>query len=345
MNTFKNSQYTITTSLNDETGMLYIEFANNISYASYEGSFNSSEFRLSFGLNEIYILINNTFAEFVKNEDTKGSREDPTKRDKYQLTPVIDNGMMVLNYHCIVSGFLNVEFSLRLRKKKVSGDEQLLVELNKQKQLVDTLMKRIKQIEMHSTKQTDTIEKNQDMISSLTKQIKDAESAVVEKQNKIVKLDKLIKDFSIIDNFTGINLFSPQETQENIDLCPGEIRNEIRKSIQKYGWNIRRGNINKKEMNGPHWETTLYTDTKLVIRLRQSGQGSAHFFLDGETFYAESITYFSGPMDPSRRSLFEKWGQEGKLSKKYIHPQVYVDYLVGCKESEIMKAFSFNIRK
>ena len=173
MNTFKNEQYTITSSLND--GTIYIEVANNISYASYEGKFDLSAFRLSFGLNEIYILINNSFTEFVKE------KYDIAGKDEYQLNPVIDNGMLLLNFHCIVSGFLNMEFSLKLRKKIVSVDEQLLGELNKQKQMIDTLMRNYND---------SVIEKTQISldINKLTHQVKELEEVLREKDEKISQL-------------------------------------------------------------------------------------------------------------------------------------------------------------
>ena len=133
MNTFKNAEYTITTSLSDQSASIYVKIANNISYAAYEGTFEKSAFRLSFEIAGIYRLINKCFAAFTCGE------EDP----KYSVAFELESNSMCLAFRCAIEEFLVIDFEIRLREKTVSGDSICLAELEKQKQLVEALKEQV----------------------------------------------------------------------------------------------------------------------------------------------------------------------------------------------------------
>lgn len=162
MNTFKNAEYTITTSLSDQSASIYVKIANNISYAAYEGTFEKSAFRLSFEIAGIYSLINKCFAAFT---DCGGFKSP------YTVTMELESSMMMrLAFNCMLEGIIAVEFELRLQQKIVQGDAILSVELEKQNQLIERLIKRLdsaeKMIELQNNKiaglekLTKTVEKN-----------------------------------------------------------------------------------------------------------------------------------------------------------------------------------------
>lgn len=85
MNTFRNNQYTITTSLNERSA-IYIKIANNISYMCYEGNFDSAAFKLPFELSNIYELVNKCFAgmdgKTTESSDGEGEGEDDDESDR-----------------------------------------------------------------------------------------------------------------------------------------------------------------------------------------------------------------------------------------------------------------------
>jgi hypothetical protein len=162
MNTFKNAEYTITTSLSEQTASIYVKIANNISYAAYEGIFEKSAFRLSFELAGIYSLINKCFAEFTDCGGFKSA---------YNVTMELESSMMMrLVFHCVLEGIIAVEFDLRLQQKIIQEDAIVSAELEKQNQLIERLMKRLdsaeKMIELQNNKiaglekLTKTVEKN-----------------------------------------------------------------------------------------------------------------------------------------------------------------------------------------
>jgi len=127
MTTFKNEQYTITTSLTDHS--IYIKIVNNMSYATYEGTFEETVFRLSFELPGIYRLINKCFAAFTdKNID-----------NKYSVVAELEPSCIRLVFHCAIEEFLELDFEIRLKEKIVSGNPAVLVELEKQKQIIEML--------------------------------------------------------------------------------------------------------------------------------------------------------------------------------------------------------------
>jgi len=125
METYRNNEYTITTSLSDHH--IIINLTNNVSYACYEGEFEHSTFfalRLPFDLSAMFKLINKCFAEFV----------EPTGKSTYKLTiGLTSNAGTELDFDCSVDGFLPVVFKLRMVEKTSSGgsDKGLIIELNR----------------------------------------------------------------------------------------------------------------------------------------------------------------------------------------------------------------------
>jgi len=127
MTTFKNAEYTITTSLSEQESSIYIKVANNISYATYEGTFERSAFRVSFEIAGIYRLINKCFA----GGDAK-----------YSVRMEMEPNALRLRFDCNIEEFLVVEFEIRLKEKMVANDAILSVELEKQKQLLTDRMEK-----------------------------------------------------------------------------------------------------------------------------------------------------------------------------------------------------------
>jgi len=188
MNTFKNAEYTITTSISDQSAAIYIKVANNISYATYEGTFEKSAFRLSFELAGIYSLINKCFAAFTDCGGFKSA---------YTVTMELESSMMMrLVFNCMLEGIIAVEFDLRLQQKIVQGDAILSVELEKQNQLIERLIKRLDSAEK-------TIKLLDAKIARLEKLTKTVENIELEIQcmneHNIARIDEIDKIERIID--------------------------------------------------------------------------------------------------------------------------------------------------
>lgn len=135
MNTYSNEKYTITISLNQ--GSIHIRLANNLSYAFYEGNFDTASFRLPFELKDIYELINKCFASFVETSANK----------KYSIATELDNSVLLLRFRCIMESILTVEFDVRMPEKIMSNDAQLTIHMQKQQQTIDLLSKRLEEME------------------------------------------------------------------------------------------------------------------------------------------------------------------------------------------------------
>jgi hypothetical protein len=137
--TFRDSQYTITTSLNERA--IYIKIINNLSYMCYESNFDVTAFKLPFGLEDIYKLVNKCFAE----------PSDVGYETGYSVLMELDNSMLRLEFQCVVGGFLNIVFDLFLREKLMSNDAQLTINFQrveqKQQQTFEQLTKRMEEME------------------------------------------------------------------------------------------------------------------------------------------------------------------------------------------------------
>lgn len=139
MNTFKDDQYTITTSLTDHS--IYIKIANNVSYMCYEGNFDTASFNLPFHLKEIHKFVNKCFA----------NESDLDYEPGYSVEMHLDNGTLTLGFEGVVGGFLTVQFDLRLREKLMSNDAQLTINFQrieqKQQHAFEEIAKRMAEME------------------------------------------------------------------------------------------------------------------------------------------------------------------------------------------------------
>ena len=113
----------------------------------YEGNFDNASFKLPFGLENIYKLVHNCFEAF----DNQCEREDKdaakSGADSYRLRLELDNGTLHILFKCVVGGFLDVEFDLRLREKIMSNDSQLTINFQRVEQTQIEMGERINKIE------------------------------------------------------------------------------------------------------------------------------------------------------------------------------------------------------
>ena len=147
MNTYRNAQYTITTSLNENT--IHIKLVNNISYMCYEGNFDAVAFKLSFNIRDIFELVKKCFAAFTTDPIKPGHKE--TLDDGFNLQIILDNTNIQLIFQCIVAGFLHIAFDIRMREKLMSNDAQLTINFQrieqKNQEAIDIIMKRMEHME------------------------------------------------------------------------------------------------------------------------------------------------------------------------------------------------------
>jgi hypothetical protein len=177
MNTFKNAEYTITTSLSEQSASIYIKVANNISYSSYEGTFEKSAFRLSFELAGIYSLINKCFAAFTEC----GGYKSP-----YIVAMELESSMMRLVFNCMLEGIIAVEFELRLQQKILQGDSTISAELlEQQNQLIERLTKRL-----------DSAEKTIKLLDAKIERLNKKQETYDEQTQKIVELENKIAELN-----------------------------------------------------------------------------------------------------------------------------------------------------
>ena len=241
MTTFKNAEYTITTSLSEQESSIYIKVANNISYATYEGTFERSAFRVSFEIAGIHRLINKCFAGGDAKYSVRMEMEPLCLQNAVGVSPdnhpiptlvplsgIVPNALR-LRFDCNIEELLVVEFEIRLKEKMVANDAILSVELEKQKQLVEMLTDRVEKqtieyrqvldqqrqlIERLSKRLDQEERKTADIVSSLTTEI------AIQKQN----VDKLTANihnnyvlfgYKLSDKYCGrvLPIFvSPEET-------------------------------------------------------------------------------------------------------------------------------------
>jgi hypothetical protein len=185
METYRNNKYTITTSLSDRH--IIINITNNVSYACYEGKYENSAFRLSFDNTAIFKLVNKCFAEFV----------EPTGKSTYKVVIALSDNTgadhLVLDFDCVVEGFLAVAFKLRMVEKTASGgsDKGLIIELNQQKQLVSELTERIAEMESADQETVDIIAGQQHSIDTLMKRMADMEKTLNSAKRECEKIPEI----------------------------------------------------------------------------------------------------------------------------------------------------------
>ncbi len=174
MTTFKNAEYTITTSLSEQESSIYIKVANNISYATYEGTFERSAFRVSFEIAGIYRLINKCFA----GGDAK-----------YSVRMEMEPNALRLRFDCNIEEFLVVEFEIRLKEKMVANDAILSVELEKQKQLVEMLTDRV---EKQAMEYRQVLDQQRQLIERLLNRLDSAEKTIGLQNKRTNELERRI---------------------------------------------------------------------------------------------------------------------------------------------------------
>lgn len=140
MNTYRNAQYTITTSLNDRT--IHIKLTNTLSYMCYEGNFDAVAFKLSFDIKDIFELVKRCFNAFMTENKVD---------DGFNLRIFLDNTNIQLIFQCVVAGFLHIAFDIRMREKLMSNDAQLTINFQrieqKNNEAIDIIMKRMERME------------------------------------------------------------------------------------------------------------------------------------------------------------------------------------------------------
>lgn len=187
LSTFRNDQYTITTSLSERH--IIVKLVNNVSYVSYEGAFERNVFRhfgnlSAVGLPAVFKLINKCFAAFVEPPDAK-TDSDYAVEIKFGRQSD-DSGYIFIEFHCLVDGFLNVDFVLRL--KETVGEDgaemttQLLAELNRQKQLVADLTARVAAMEARNA---ETVGRQNRMIVGLIERMEQMETRMTQTEQDL----------------------------------------------------------------------------------------------------------------------------------------------------------------
>jgi hypothetical protein len=148
MNTFHNEQYTITTSLRNHN--IIVRAVNNISCVEYERIFNPRAIGLSFSPAETFTLINKCFTDYVIPSSNLTSKVD------IELIQNTGAEHLMVKFYYIVDGLLETHFLVRLVEKRVAaGDKGLILEMNRQKQMITDLTGTVEQmrVEMERQKQ------------------------------------------------------------------------------------------------------------------------------------------------------------------------------------------------
>jgi uncharacterized coiled-coil protein SlyX len=173
MNTFRNEQYTITTSLADHN--IIVNVVNNISCVEYERIFNPRAIGLPFGLDDAFRLINKCFEDPFDLRDSlryapeispvnprnlTAARPDffAVGSSKAEIEVIQNTGAehLTVKFYYIVDGLLETHFIVRLAEKRVAaGDKGLILEMNRQKQMITDLTGTVEQmrVEMERQKQ------------------------------------------------------------------------------------------------------------------------------------------------------------------------------------------------
>ena len=135
MSVFKIKHYSILSSLSDRT--FYIKIVDTQCFMCYENNVDMKELRINIGSTsaaDVYQLINKCF---LQNDDN------------YQVTIIVNSGIMKLSFIAIVGGFLHIQFDIMLREKIMSNDGQLTFNFTKLKQRCDELCAENEELTLH----------------------------------------------------------------------------------------------------------------------------------------------------------------------------------------------------
>lgn len=224
METFRNDQYTITTSLSEHH--IIAKLVNNVSYASYEGTFDKSAFKLPFGLPTLFKLLNKCFTEFVA---PTGSQSDYT----VDIQLCKQSEYITMDCHCVVDGFLNVDFTLRLKEQHTAerGETTLLLELNRQKQVVKSLTEQMTRMErVIKQDMADITIKQNRVIDGLVKRLSEMEETIVlQKKEYEDKLSALESVFGYAAIGIGYHYY-PINTS-HITINNNDLKSNFRETV------------------------------------------------------------------------------------------------------------------
>lgn len=141
MNNFELNDYSVTCSLNQRT--IFIKIINRISFICYESNLDITEFRLSFGIEDIYKIMLKCFKN--QNEDANVFLE----LNSSDTMKVIFNVKLLVGLED--NNYFNINFDILLNEKLMSNDLQLSVDFHrieqKQAQDMKMLMDRIMKLE------------------------------------------------------------------------------------------------------------------------------------------------------------------------------------------------------
>jgi hypothetical protein len=146
MDTFTNSNYSITSSLNERT--IYLKIIDTMQYLSYEGNIELKELKLPITLKDAYTLI----TKCLSNTD-----EHLVKYSK-------NTNILRLDFTAKVGGYMNISFDIMLKECIIGDDAKMSMKLfemdisnRKKSDEMIQLIKEIKHEFIHKTKELESI--------------------------------------------------------------------------------------------------------------------------------------------------------------------------------------------
>jgi hypothetical protein len=163
MHNFKNKEYAITTSLNNNNS-IFIKLVNNSSYATYEANFAKSAFQVSFDIAGVYRLLNKCFTAFV----------DGVEDSKYVVNIELGSMCIMMSFNCEIDECILVDFKLRLPETLFSGDTQMSSILERQGQLIEKFSNRLDSVEKINETYSRQIDELQKTVKEQNSQIEES---------------------------------------------------------------------------------------------------------------------------------------------------------------------------
>jgi hypothetical protein len=154
MDTFTNSNYSITSSLNERT--IYLKIIDTMQYLSYEGNIELKELKLPITLKDAYTLI----TKCLSNTD-----EHLVKYSK-------NTNILRLDFTAKVGGYMNISFDVMLRECIMGDDARTSIKLTelevkhgKEQEEMKMIIKKVQKEFTCKTRELESIiEKQQQMI-------------------------------------------------------------------------------------------------------------------------------------------------------------------------------------
>jgi hypothetical protein len=167
MDTFTNSNYSITSSLNERT--IYLKIIDTMQYLSYEGNIELKELKLPITLKDAYTLI----TKCLSNTD-----EHLVKYSK-------NTNILRLDFTAKVGGYMNISFDVMLRECIIGDDAKMSMKLF--------------EMEVSNRKKSEELEKTcQDLKYTLKMTASKIEEmqTIIEKQGEMIELFGNIKIYT-----------------------------------------------------------------------------------------------------------------------------------------------------